>query len=317
MARQTILRRLFVFLLWGMMGFLLSLLMAGLISAESQLRPSVAINNRATATYTDPQTGQSINATSGQLNQTELIDPFGQILDCGGNEFNDYIGFRAALYEQASPLGDLGALVNLTRTDDSNGLPPNIYNENPYNITNTPVNGKRGVYNFLLKPSDGQTAVGRTYILVISPPAGSGLQERRVRIVIGATVGNVLSYTATALDGKPIGTNGQTSLSLTTVVTDAANIPLTFITLPFNPIVCQAQPIQITKTGDRAQAEPGDTALYRISVKNLSSAPVTNPLITDNLPLGFQFVNGSARAAIGNTQVPVTVTASGRSSVLR
>jgi uncharacterized repeat protein (TIGR01451 family) len=210
-------------------------------------------------------------------------------------------------------LGDLGALVTLTPTTPLTGLPPNVLNVNPFNITNTPVSGKRGVYNFLLDPAAGQTANGRTFILVISPPAGSGLQERRIRIVIGTTVGNVLSYTATALDGKPIATNGQTSLNLTTVVTDANNIPLTFLTLPLNVVVCQSQPIQITKTGDRAQAEPGDTALYRISVKNLSSAPVTNPLITDNLPLGFQFVNGSARAAIGNTQVPVTVTASGRS----
>jgi len=310
MARQTALRQTFIILLWGMIGFLLSLLMAGLVSA--QLTPGVAINNRATATYTDPQTGQNINATSGAVIQSKLIDPFGQILDCGGNEFADYTGFRAALYEQASPLGDLGALVTLTPTTPLTGLPPNIFNVNPYNITNTPVNGKRGVYNFLLDPSTGQTAVGRTFILVISPPAGSGLQERRIRLVIGTTVGGVMSYTATALDGRPIGVGGETTLNLTTVVTDVNGNPLPFVTLPLNLIVCQAQPIQITKTGDRAQAEPGDTALYRISVRNLSSAPVTNPVITDTLPLGFQFVNGSARAAIGNTQVPVTVTANGR-----
>jgi len=311
MARYSALRRLFVILLWGMIGFLLSLLMAGIVSAQSQ--PSVAINNRATATYTDPQTGQSINATSGQLNQNQLIDPFGQILDCGGNEFADYTGFRAALFEQANPLGDLGALVTLTPTTPLTGLPPNVLNVNPFNITNTPVSGKRGVYNFLLDPSTGQTAVGRTFILVITPPAGSGLQERRIRLVITAIADPVLSYTATALDGKPINASGANTLNLTTVIRDASNNLLPFITLPLNVVVCQSQPIQITKTGDRAQAEPGDTALYRISVKNLSSAPVTNPLITDNLPLGFQFVNGSARAAIGNTQVPVTVTASGRS----
>ncbi len=311
MARQTALRRSLLILLWGMIGFLLSLLIAGLVSA--QLTPGVAINNRATATYTDPQTGQGINATSGAVIQSKLIDPFGQVLDCGGNEFADYTGFQAGLFEQASPLGDLGPLVTLTPTTPLTGLPPNVLNVNPYSITNTPVSGKRGVYNFALDPSAGQTTVGRTYILVITPPAGSGLAERRIRLVITAIADPVLSYTATALDGKPIDASGATTLNLTTVIRDASNNLLPFVSLPVNLVMCQAQPIQITKTGDRAQAEPGDTVLYRISVRNLSSAPVTNPVITDNLPLGFQFVNGSARSAIGNTQVPVAVTVNGRS----
>jgi len=299
----------FKFSLWVVVGYLLSLLLAGVVHSQA----GVAIINRAGATYNDPATGTTINTTSGQVRITQLIDPFGQILDCSGNEFADYTGFRVGLFEQASPLGELGSLVSLTPTTALTGLAPNILNVNPYDVTNTPVSGKRGVYNFLLNPSTGQTAIGRTYILLITPPAGSGLSERRIRLQIVSLVGNVLSYTATALDGRAIGTDGQVSLNLTTLVTDANNIPLTFVTLPVNLIVCQAQPIQITKTGDRAQAEPGDTALYRVSVKNLSSAPVTNPVITDSLPLGFQFVSGSARAAIGNTQVPVTVTANGRS----
>lgn len=305
-------KRILLFLLWGMVGYLLSLLMAGMVLGQSQ--PSVAILNRARATYSDPNvSGSSFNSSSGEIRQTQLIDPLGQILDCSGNEFADYTGFTAGLFEQANALGDVGALVSLTATTQANGLPPNITNTNPYSITNTAVNGRRGVYNFLLDTARGQTAQGRTFILLITTPPNSGLGERRIRLVIGATVGNTLAYTATALDGKPIGTNGQTTVTDTIVVTDAANVPLAFLTLPVNPVVCQSQPIQITKTGDRAQAEPGDTALYRVSVKNLSSAPVTNPVITDSLPLGFQFVNGSARAAIGNTQVPVTVTANGRS----
>ncbi|NJL52005.1 MAG: DUF11 domain-containing protein [Hydrococcus sp. SU_1_0] len=65
---------------------------------------------------------------------------------------------------------------------------------------------------------------------------------------------------------------------------------------------------RITKTGDRAIAEPGDIILYRLAVRNLSSGDIHNLQITDTLPPGFQFEPNSVRAEKDKVAVPVKVT---------
>ncbi len=80
--------------------------------------------------------------------------------------------------------------------------------------------------------------------------------------------------------------------------------------------VCQAQEIQIIKSGDRASASPGDIAIYRLSVRNLASAPVKDLKVTDNLPVGFKFVEGSARAEFLGINQPIVASLTGNNSVL-
>lgn len=298
-------------LIWGLVGYLLSLLMASVVSGQT-----IVIQNRAASSYTEPGRGQELNTTSEilELNDTGgLIDPFGQILDCNGEEFPDYTGFVAGLFEPANEMGEVGGLVPLTGTTPNNGISPNVYNVNPYPLTNEAINGKRGLYNFLLDRARGQTEVGKNYILLITPPPNSDLAERRVRIVISQQEGNVISYQAIAVDGKPISLDGRTVASSRLYVPDAAVVPLNLFAMQLRLTACEAQPLQIIKTADRAAAEPGDTALYRISVRNRSSAPLTNLVITDTLPLGFQYVPNSVRAEMGGNPVAVQVTINGRS----
>jgi uncharacterized repeat protein (TIGR01451 family) len=76
--------------------------------------------------------------------------------------------------------------------------------------------------------------------------------------------------------------------------------------------VCDAQEIQITKTGDRASAEPGDIVLYRLAIRNLASAPIDNFQITDTLPEGFQLKTDSIKAEVKEQLIPVTATQSDR-----
>jgi uncharacterized repeat protein (TIGR01451 family) len=78
-----------------------------------------------------------------------------------------------------------------------------------------------------------------------------------------------------------------------------------------NTSICQAQEIQITKTGDRAAAEPGDTVIYRLSIRNLASAPLNNLVVTDTLPLGFQLLPESVRGELEGTLVPITTSQNG------
>ncbi|MDF5727098.1 MAG: hypothetical protein PUP92_03455 [Rhizonema sp. PD38] len=68
--------------------------------------------------------------------------------------------------------------------------------------------------------------------------------------------------------------------------------------------------LQVIKTADRAAAEPGDTVVYRLTIKNTGNSSVTNVTITDRLPFGLRFISRSLRASIGSQSVPVTASQS-------
>ncbi|MEO1621204.1 MAG: isopeptide-forming domain-containing fimbrial protein [Cyanobacteria bacterium J06632_3] len=60
----------------------------------------------------------------------------------------------------------------------------------------------------------------------------------------------------------------------------------------------------ITKTADKAAAEPGDVVVYRLVVTNESGvAANTDFKITDLLPRGVQYVDGSATGSINGVEV--------------
>jgi uncharacterized repeat protein (TIGR01451 family) len=54
--------------------------------------------------------------------------------------------------------------------------------------------------------------------------------------------------------------------------------------------------LQIVKTADRAAAEPGDIAVYRLLVTNISTQVADPVTITDQLPRGLRYVPDSVRA---------------------
>ncbi|MFN6468931.1 MAG: hypothetical protein RMY36_004535 [Nostoc sp. SerVER01] len=290
------------------------------ISATAQQNNQVTSSpliNQATYTYTDPASNNKYQGSSSELNVTAnpLIDPLGRILGCAGTLLPDYTGFSVGVYElnPSDPTGtELGSLAALTRTElpdiPNNNVPggksPNIENSNPYFITNNPA----GVYNFLLDPNKGQTNPGRTYIFVVNPPSNSIYRQRRVKIEIIAKDSNdVVQYVATSLDGQPISLTGETRVEQTVVlVPNAEVVGLDLLAFEFTTNLCQANQLQIIKTGDRATAEPGDTVIYRLSVKNLADAGLNNVVITDNLPLGFQFLPKSVQGEMDGT--PVTIT---------
>lgn len=219
---------------------------------------------------------------------------------------------------QTIQVGEVGALVDLTPTNPPgtgapDGVPPNVFNRNPYFISNEPVNGRRGVYNFLFDVNKGQTTPGRTYILLVTAPTSLGVAQRRVQLKIEAlTADGVLSYSAAALDGRPIGADGVFVAEGSVLVKNAENIPLSLIALQLNAAMCESRELQIVKTGDRAAAEPGDIASYRLSIKNLTKATLSNPKIADTLPLGFNYVPNSAIAAFRGSNVSVLTTENGR-----
>lgn len=284
----------------------------------------ISISNQASYNYNDFDNSEQIQGVTSQIvNSIEaslLTDPFGHIRGCNGEILPDYTGFSVSLYDAdpSDPTGtSLKGLVPLTRTEvpdapDNNiplGLAPNKENSNPYYLTN----GTEGTYNFLFDPSRGQLDTGRTYILVINPPADSIYDQRRVKLTINERNGNLVTYTATAIDGKPISStdSNQTSLTQTINIRDAARLGLILAVLDVNTSICQEQELEIVKTGDRAAAQPGDTVVYHLLVRNLSSASLNNVTVTDNLPLGFNLVPKSARAELGDTPVQIATSHNG------
>jgi uncharacterized repeat protein (TIGR01451 family) len=287
--------------------------------------------NQATYTYTDPASRYQFRGNSSQINLSPnpLVDPLGKILGCGGELLPDYTGFSVSVYEPnpSDPTGtELGNLLPLTRTEvpdiPSNNVPggkePNIENSNPYFVTNNPA----GVYNFLLDPNKNQIDPGRSYILVINPPANSIYKQRRVKIEIIATTGtegnNVVRYVATSVDGQPISILGETKVEDTVVlVNNAETQALKLFAFEFTTNMCPPNQVQIIKTGDRAAAEPGDTAIYRLSVKNLADAGLNNVVITDDLPLGFNFLPKSVRGEMDGKPVTITSERNGNTVTFR
>jgi uncharacterized repeat protein (TIGR01451 family) len=67
--------------------------------------------------------------------------------------------------------------------------------------------------------------------------------------------------------------------------------------------------LELTKTGDRAAAEPGDTVLYRLLIKNTGTATINNLVVQDTLPLGLRLVPSSVQGFLvtGTTTTPVSL----------
>lgn len=272
---------------------------------------------------------QTVTGTTNQLQNFRpgfaLIDPLGTITGCNGERLASYEGFSVGLYETPDRLR-LGRLVTLTQTevpDNPNnnipeGLEPNIQNSNPFSLT---AGNASGTYNFLFDRSKGQLDIGRTYILVIKPPADSPYTERQILLEVRQVTATDVTFRATALDSQILAFDGQnqvTQRDITQPITNPTNaITVSLGLFGFNVGVCNAQSLQIIKTADRATAEPGDTVVYRLLVKNLSNTLLRNVVVSDNLPLGFRFQTTAVRAKRANgSDIPVTVSQAGNTVTL-
>jgi uncharacterized repeat protein (TIGR01451 family) len=245
---------------------------------------------------------------------TALIDPFGRITGCSGEILPDYRDIQVALYRPDGNTGEVRDLLPLVTTelpDNPNnripaGLEPNRQNSNPFFLTNS----DQGRYNFLL--SREQLRPGQTYVLVVSPPSDSEFSERRIRLTIGQQTSEGFEYQATSLDGRPISsTNNRTSVNGVLRINEATQVGISLSLLDLSTSICQSEAIQIVKSGDRASAAPGDTVIYRLLVRNLSTTAIENLTVTDTLPLGFHFLTESVQAEVQGRPINITTTREG------
>ncbi len=68
--------------------------------------------------------------------------------------------------------------------------------------------------------------------------------------------------------------------------------------------------LELIKSGDRSAAEPGDTIIYRLSLRNTGQIPAPAITITDTLPLGIRYIPGLTQAGLsrGLDTTPVALT---------
>ncbi|MEA5598055.1 hypothetical protein [Rivularia sp. UHCC 0363] len=91
----------------------------------------------------------------------------------------------------------------------------------------------------------------------------------------------------------------------------ADNLPPGQTTVNSNRVRLSATPadLRLTKTGDRAAAEPGDTVIYTLRVENVGSSPANNVGFTDRLPLGLRLSakSNTLKGSIGGREVDLTL----------
>ncbi len=290
------------------------------VDATEYSTAGVIINQEKTDPFSLEPLLFNIQASTNQIiNNPRLIDPAGGITGCNGEILASYEGFSVGLYETPDRLR-LGNLVALTPTEvpdlPNNGVPegltPNRQNSNPYALT---IGNATGQYNFLLDRSRGQQNIGKSYILVIKPPASSPYGERQILLDILSSTSTEITFNVTSLDNQALA-NGNAATTQT-ITTPIQELNTTLSLLGLNVGVCNPQTFQIIKSADRAAAEPGDTVVYRLVLKNLSLTTIGTLVVTDTLPLGLQLQPNAVKAKQDNLDIPVTVTQNGRVATFR
>ncbi|MBW4647654.1 MAG: DUF11 domain-containing protein [Kastovskya adunca ATA6-11-RM4] len=122
-------------------------------------------------------------------------------------------------------------------------------------------------------------------------------------ILTGCVVSIALPIAADPITNTASATFGE--VTPTTVTSNETSLTATQATL------------ELLKTADRAAAEPGDTVVYRLALRNTGTIAASNISLTDTLPLGLRIVPDSVQGSLttGTTTAPINlppITASNR-----
>lgn len=159
-----------------------------------------------------------------------------------------------------------------------------------------------GAYSFLLvNPAPGGCPGAGTYQLRVTPTAGyvastaipaqAGTLTPPTGCSNGAAGG---VCTVQAQNGPPTG-SAATTYYLSLRLDPAAGPDIVNNHVPLDPSVAPA--LAIVKTGDRTQAEVGDSVRYTVTVRRTDGGGATLPAleVIDTLPAGFRYIDGTAQ----------------------
>ncbi|KDB53711.1 hypothetical protein X805_06890 [Sphaerotilus natans subsp. natans DSM 6575] len=217
-----------------------------------------------------------------RINQSLPLDPAGVVYDSSSRAALGGVGVELLdASGQAVPGGCLIGGTNQVSTSGSGAL-AGVYS---FLLINPPPSGCPGaaVYQLRVTPTAGYAASG-------SIPAQAGTLVPPTGCTNGAA-GGVCTVQTQAL--PPSGSE-STAYYLSIRLDPASGPDVINNHIPLDP--SSSGTLLVVKTGDRTQAEIGDSVRYSIAVRRTDSGGATLPAveIIDTLPAGFRYIAGTA-----------------------
>ena len=159
--------------------------------------------------------------------------------------------------------------------------------------------GADGYYQFLFGPSAPASC---TFGLTVTPPAGYSFQSTAIPPTTGPLVpagGAGAVYTVQPQATPPVAAVGTGTRYFLTLSSGSGGANIIHNHIPLDPALPST--IALSKTGDKAVAEVGDTVRYTITVNVTAGALPRQTTVVDRLPAGFTYIKGTAM--VGNTAI--------------
>ena len=226
--------------------------------------------------------GVSVPLGATRINQSLPLDPSGVVYDSAS---------RAALGGATVALLDAGGAL----------VPSSCVVGGINRLTTVASGALAGAYSFLLlNPAPEGCPGAGSYQLQVTPPAGylastSIPAQAGVLVPPAGCVGGVgAGVCAVQSQALPPSGSESTAYYLSIRLDPASGPDVINNHIPLDP--SSSGTLLVVKTGDRTQAEIGDSVRYSIAVRRTDSGGATLPAveIIDTLPAGFRYIAGTA-----------------------
>ena len=152
--------------------------------------------------------------------------------------------------------------------------------------------GADGFYQFLFGP---KAPTSCTFGLTVTPPAEYTFQSAAIPpnpgpLVPPGSLGDVYEVQPQAT--APSGPVGEATRYFLTLVSGSGGVGIVHNHIPLDPALPTG--ISLTKTGDKAAVEVGDTVRYTLTVAVTAGALPRQTTVVDRLPAGLTYVPGTA-----------------------
>ena len=229
-------------------------------------------------------------------------DPFLSVVLAPGQELTQQslpVDPSGVVYDSGNRQAVAGAVVALSSVGNCPGWNPAIQLVGAalggYQISGNSVAmtvGADGFYQFLFGPSAPASC---SFAITVTPPAGYSVPSQVIPPAAGALNppgGATAVFAVQPQAGPPTAAPGPGTLYYLQITAGSGAANIVHNHLPIDPALPGG--ISLSKTGDRAVAELGDTVRYSITVQITSGARPRQTTVVDRLPAGFTYVRGSA-----------------------
>ncbi len=153
--------------------------------------------------------------------------------------------------------------------------------------------GADGFYQFLFAPAAPPSCA---FTLSVTPPAGytfasTVIPAETTTLTAPGAAGSTFAVQPQA--SAPNGVPGSATTYYLALNSGSAAANIIHNHIPIDPAVPTA--LALTKTGDKAQAEVGDSVLYTVTVRQVSGPALNQVTVHDRLPAGFTLIRGTVR----------------------